>query len=105
MKAWQMLELGDPWDLLELHEVASPEPDAESVRINVEATDLNFADILQCQGRYQVRREPPFTPGINAAGRIVAAGEDSGLKVGQRVIGPTMDGFGGYGFSRTGLGC
>ena len=52
MKAWQMLELGDPWDLLELREVASPEPDAESVRINVEATDLNFADILQCQGRY-----------------------------------------------------
>ena len=97
MKAWQMPELGDPWDLLQLAEVTSPAPDAESVRIRVEATDLNFADILQCQGKYQIRRDPPFTPGINSAGTIVEAGADSGLEVGQRVIGPTMEGFGGYG--------
>ena len=80
MKAWQMPELGDPWDLLQLAEVTSPVPDAESVRIRNEATDLNFADILQCQGS-TIRRDPPFTPGINSAGTIVEAGADSASRL------------------------
>ncbi len=96
MKAWQMQQTGDPWDRLEIAEVTLPSPEAGSVRIKVEATDLNFADILQSQGTYQVKLEPPFTPGMNAAGTVIEAGPDSPFSVGDRIIGPSLGGWGGY---------
>ena len=96
MKAWRIPELGDPWDKLTIEEVPSPEPGDGMVRIDVHATDLNFADILQCQGDYQVKLTPPFTPGMNAAGTVVAAGRDCGLAIGDRVTGPTTGPHGGY---------
>ena len=96
MKAWRLSELGLPWDVLTLEEVASPEPSPGTVRIRVEATDLNFADILQCQGTYQEKRQPPFTPGMSAAGEVVAVGAGVALEVGQRLVGSTADGWGGY---------
>ena len=96
MKAWRINELGDPWEKLMIEEIESPSPKAGQISIGVEATDLNFADILQCQGRYQVKLTPPFSPGMNAAGTILEVGEDVELQVGQRVVGPTMGGYGGY---------
>lgn len=96
MKAWRINELGDPWQQLVVEDMDSPSVRKGQVLIQVEATDLNFADILQCQGRYQVKLEPPFSPGMNSAGRILAVGEGVELEVGQRVVGPTMGGFGGY---------
>jgi NADPH2:quinone reductase len=92
-----MQALGNPWDELLIADVALPAPKAGVLRIRVESTDLNFADILQCQGRYQVRLDPPFTPGMNAAGTIIDTGDDCGdFRVGERVIGPTLDIWGGY---------
>ena len=96
LKAWRIKELGDPWEKLMIEEIESPSPKAGQISIGVEATDLNFADILQCQGRYQVKLTPPFSPGMNAAGTILEVGEDVELQVGQRVVGPTMGGYGGY---------
>ena len=96
LKAWRINELGDPWEKLMIEEIESPSPKAGQISISVEATDLNFADILQCQGRYQVKLTPPFSPGMNAAGTILEVGEDVELQVGQRVVGPTMGGYGGY---------
>lgn len=99
MKAWQMHQLGDPWDALNVAELPSPKPGPGMVRISVEATDLNFADILQCQGRYQVRLDPPFTPGMNSCGTVQAVGDgvnETGLAVGHRVVGPTVGSHGGY---------
>ena len=96
LKAWRINELGDPWEKLMIEEIESPSPKAGQISIGVEATDLNFADILQCQGRYQVKLTPPFSPGMNAAGTILEVGEDVELQVGQRVVGPTMGGYGGY---------
>lgn len=96
MKAWQIQQLGDPWDELTIAEVASPSPAADMVRIDVAATDLNFADILQCQGNYQVKLAPPFTPGMNSAGTVTAVGADSKFAVGDRVVGPTVGSWGGY---------
>ena len=66
-----MNKLGDPWALLEMEELDLPAANGDQIKISVEAADLNFADILQCQGRYQVKLEPPFTPGMTAAGRII----------------------------------
>lgn len=96
MKAWRLHQLGLPWEVLDLQAVPSPEPGPGQARIRVEATDLNFADILQCQGTYQEKRQPPFTPGMSAAGLVDAVGEGAGLTVGQRVVGSTAAGWGGY---------
>mgnify|MGYP001213634392 FL=1 len=96
MKAWRINELGDPWERLVIEEIEEPKPRTGQLLIGVEATDLNFADILQCQGRYQVKLTPPFSPGMNAAGTILAVGDNVELEVGQRVVGPTMGGYGGY---------
>ncbi|MBT6893624.1 MAG: alcohol dehydrogenase catalytic domain-containing protein, partial [Gammaproteobacteria bacterium] len=96
MKAWQMNELGDPWTNLCVGEVTLPTAPKGVCRIEVEAVDLNFADILQCQGSYQVKLDAPFTPGMNAVGKVVEVGENSGHAVGDRIIGPAYKGFGGY---------
>ena len=96
MRAWQMSRLGDPWRELAPVETTAPVPPVGTVRIRVEASDLNFADILQCQGTYQVQRTPPFTPGMSAAGTVEAAAVNSGFGVGERLVGPTVDPAGGY---------
>lgn len=96
MRAWQLHEPGDPWTNLVLADLDPPEPGPGEVLVDVEGTDLNFADILQCQGQYQVKVETPFTPGMSTAGTIVAAGPDVELKVGDRVVGWTVVGSGGF---------
>jgi NADPH2:quinone reductase len=96
MKAWRLTELGDPWDVLSLQEVDSPVPATGEARVEVSASDLNFADILQCQGQYQVRLEPPFTPGMSVAGTVVEVGPECDLTIGDRVLGMTASGWGGY---------
>ena len=97
MQAWQMHELGDPWDELRLGEVEPPEPGPGMVRVTVEAADLNFADILQCQGSYQVKVPTPFTPGMSCGGTINAVGDGVDLEVGTRVLGMAAPGSGGFG--------
>lgn len=96
MKAWQLHETGDPWTNLVQAEVASPDPGPGEVLVDVDGTDLNFADVLQCQGQYQVKVPTPFTPGMNTAGTIVAVGPGVTLEVGQRVVGWTVVGTGGF---------
>ena len=100
-----MPELGDPWAVLETADIAVPLPGPGEVLIDVAATDLNFADILQCQGTYQVRLEPPFTPGMGSGGVVRAVGDGvAGIEPGQTVIGPTVGIHGGYAESATLLG-
>lgn len=96
MKAWRMPELGDPWQKLVVEDIASPDVEPGMVKIAVEATDLNFADILQCQGSYQVKLEPPFTPGMGSVGRVLDVPDGVDLQIGQRVVGPTVGPAGGY---------
>jgi NADPH2:quinone reductase len=96
MRASQMHELGDPWERLLVADIEPPALQEDTVRIAVEATDLNFADILQCQGSYQVKLQPPFTPGMGAVGRVLEAAPGVDLEIGQRVAGPTVAGVGGY---------
>lgn len=56
------------------------------VLVEVAAAAVNPADTYTCQGVYTMQPEPPFTPGLEAAGRVVATGaavED--LEVGDHV--------------------
>ena len=91
-----MLKLGDPWKGLTVKELGSPRVSKETVRIRVEATDLNFADILQSQGKYQIKVTPPFTPGLNSLGVVLEAGVNSEFKAGDRIVGPCVAPYGGY---------
>lgn len=91
-----MQTLGDPWSELTIAATDPPPPGPGAVQVRVDATDVNFADILQCQGSYQVKLEPPFTPGMNTLGTITAVGPACDMEVGQRVVGPSLDAHGGY---------
>ncbi|MEM9055755.1 MAG: NADPH:quinone oxidoreductase family protein [Pseudomonadota bacterium] len=80
---------------VEVREVAKPEPRPGEVLIKVHATSINFPDILLCQGKYQLKLEPPFTPGMDIAGTIEALGDGvEGFAVGEAVCGGAR--FGGF---------
>jgi NADPH2:quinone reductase len=82
MRAVQVKAFGDV-DQLELVELPDPEPQAGQVRIRVQASGLNYADVMQRAGRYPGGPKPPFISGLEAAGGV-EAGE--GLPVGARVM-------------------
>lgn len=86
MKSWRVHAWGEP-ETMALEEVATPAPDAGQVRIRNHAAALNFFDILQVQGKYQVKPPFPFTPGAEVAGLIDAVGAGvASLKEGDRVM-------------------
>jgi NADPH:quinone reductase len=96
MQGWQVHELGDPGDVLTWGEMQDPEPGPGQVLVRVHAVACNFPDILVCQGRYQEKPPLPFTPGMEIAGEVVAAGEGAAAAVGDRVLGTPPMGKGGY---------
>jgi NADPH2:quinone reductase len=94
MKAVRCVELGGP-DKLKVEEVDRPEPGEGEVRLKVAGCGVNFADSLIIQGKYQVRPDLPFTPGMEVAGEITGVGAGvEGLARGQLVVG--MSGTGGF---------
>jgi NADPH2:quinone reductase len=86
MRALRVNELGSAAKVLREEDVAIPEPGPGQVRVRVAATALNFADDLLCQGKYQIRPDPPFTPGMELSGRVVACGEGATVAIGERVM-------------------
>jgi len=87
MKAWRINAHGGPEEALVLEDgIPEPEPAADQVRIRVGAAALNFGDDLLCRGTYQLRPELPFTPGLEVAGEVVAAGPDAGIELGTRLM-------------------
>jgi len=85
MKSVQCNALGPLADLV-VADVADPVPTGRQVVIKVEAAGVNYPDGLLVQGLYQMRPELPFTPGMEAAGEVIALGPDvSNVKIGDRV--------------------
>jgi NADPH2:quinone reductase len=73
MRAIVLESYGGP-EVLQVREVPDPEPGPEEVVVAVVATALNRADLLQRRGHYP---GPPMAheiPGMELAGRVVAAG-------------------------------
>ncbi|MGI9287039.1 MAG: NADPH:quinone oxidoreductase family protein [Pseudomonadales bacterium] len=86
MKAVVCNELG-PAEKLALEDVAEPEVGADDVLVDMQAAALNFPDVLQIQGKYQVQPPLPFNCGGEGAGIVIAVGTNvSKCKVGDRVI-------------------
>ena len=77
-------ELGN----IELAEVPPPAPPGPGkVAVDVAAAGVNFADILMVTGKYQERPLPPFTPGLEVAGRVSTVGPGvTRVKPGDRVL-------------------
>ncbi|TQL68693.1 NADPH:quinone reductase-like Zn-dependent oxidoreductase [Nocardioides albertanoniae] len=86
MRAALVKEFGQP-SVLSVDEVPDPEPGPGEVVIAVGAASVNFPDLLVVDGSYQNLPARPFTPGKEAAGRVVAVGHGvERISVGQRVM-------------------
>lgn len=85
-RSWVVRQFGDPAHALSLEITEPKAPNDGETQIAVDAVGLNFPDLLVCAGRYQERPEPPFSPGFEAAGAVIAAGPGSRFEPGQRVI-------------------
>lgn len=98
MRAWQATALGEPEKVLELNDdVPKPEPGPGQVLVRVGSVALNFPDVMLCRGQYQIRLEPPFTPGVELSGEVVECGEgvDAEGLLGSRVLGTPVLPLGG----------
>lgn len=73
-------------DDLRVGELPLPEPGPGEIRVRVHAAALNFPDVLMPEGKYQYKGEPPFAPGMEAAGVVDALGAGvEGFAPGDRV--------------------
>jgi NADPH2:quinone reductase len=91
MRALQVTSLDGP-DGLAMVEIAEPAAGA-GVRIDVVAAGAAFPDLLLSQGRYQLRPDLPFTPGVEVAGIVRDAPDDAPFAAGDRVMAFTFGGF------------
>jgi len=74
-------------DSIEFHQKLVKPLKPGEVRIAVKAAGLNFPDLLMTYGKYQFRPDPPFVPGMDAAGEIIEISANvSKVKVGDRVM-------------------
>ena len=82
MRAIQVKGFGGV-DQLELVELPDAQPQPGQVRIHVEASGLNYADVMQREGLYPGGPKPPFIPGLEAAGVVE---EGNAFPAGTRVM-------------------
>ena len=76
-------ELGEtPLDAIEHHaaleEQPMPEPGPDEVVIQVASAAVGWVDLIMASGQYQHPPKPPYTPGLEYAGTIVAVGPAGG---------------------------
>jgi len=88
MKAVIITRPGGP-EVLEIQQRPKPEPGLGQIRVRVQASALNRADLLQRMGNYPVPPGyPPDIAGMEYVGEVDALGEASMLwRVGDRVMG------------------
>ncbi|KAJ7770213.1 alcohol dehydrogenase [Mycena maculata] len=92
MKAFVIRELGHPSNITVTADWPEPKLGKTQIMVDVYSAGLNFYDILQAQGRYQVKPPLPFVLGSEFAGKVshgfsLPAG--CPFKAGDRVFGAT----------------
>jgi NADPH2:quinone reductase len=87
MKAVVCEAFGGP-EVLALREVPDPPPPGPGeLQVRIRARGVQYVDVLMLAGKYQFRPEPPFIPGSEGAGEVVAIGPGvNGFKPGDRVM-------------------
>ncbi len=87
MRAMVCEAFGGPEELA-LRELPDPPPPGPGeVQVRITARGVQYVDVLMLAGKYQFRPDPPFIPGSEGAGEIVAIGPGvGGFKPGDKVM-------------------
>ncbi|MFB6072794.1 MAG: zinc-binding alcohol dehydrogenase family protein [Halobacterium sp.] len=85
MQAIEVTAFGDD-SVLEAVERERPDPGPGEVLVDVAAAGVNFADVMQRRGHYHGGPEPPYVPGMEAAGTVADVGDGVDREVGERVV-------------------
>ena len=80
------MEAITPEGVMRLADVPDPRAGPGRYVVEIEAAGLNFLDSLMLRGLYQTKPPLPFTPGVEAVGRIVEAGTQTSLSAGTRLF-------------------
>ncbi|WP_445167529.1 NADPH:quinone oxidoreductase family protein [Mycolicibacterium sp. Dal123E01] len=91
MRAIVCREYGTPDDLV-LDELPNPTAGPGQVVVRVRAAAVNYPDVLMIAGKYQIKVPPPFSPGSEMAGEVLAVGEGVDYRAGDRVSATTFVG-------------
>jgi NADPH2:quinone reductase len=75
-------------EVLALRELPDPVPPGPGeVQVRIQARGVQYVDVLMLAGKYQFRPEPPFVPGNEGAGEVVAVGDGvTRFKLGDRIM-------------------
>ncbi|QDZ06242.1 NADPH:quinone oxidoreductase family protein [Sphingomonas panacisoli] len=94
MKALVVSSLAPDFAGCALADVSDPMRRPGQVLVRVRAASLNFPDLLMTEGKYQLKPDLPFVPGMEVAGEVVEADADSGFSEGVAVVaGTRLGGF------------
>ena len=87
MKAVVCEAFGGP-EVLHVRELPDPPPPGPGeVQVRIQARGVQYVDVLMLAGKYQFRPEPPFVPGNEGAGEVVAVGDGiTRFKPGDRIM-------------------
>ncbi|HPH87843.1 MAG TPA: zinc-binding dehydrogenase [Chitinophagales bacterium] len=95
MQAIYLVKNGKPKDAFEFRDIQITEPKDDEVGVIVEASGINFADVVARLGQYQDCPPLPAVIGYEAVGRVERVGKDiKTVQKGDRVLVFTR--FGGY---------
>ncbi|MEQ6899838.1 zinc-binding dehydrogenase [Nocardioides sp. YIM 152588] len=95
MRAVVHQEFGEPENVLDVEEVATPEPGPGEVRLKMLLAPIHNHDLWTVRGQYGYKPELPARAGTELVGVIDAVGEGvEGLEAGQRVA--TAGAFGAW---------
>lgn len=84
MRAARVTALDGPASV-RVDDVEAPTVAPGHVLVDVHEAGVAFPDVLLTRGLYQMRPDPPFTPGAECAGVVSAVAEGSAFSVGDRV--------------------
>ena len=92
MRAAVCPEYGPP-EVIRIHELPAPEIGPDQALVRVHAAAVNYPDVLFVADHYQLSIPPPFVPGSEFAGTVIAVGDTvADLEPGDRVSGSTLVG-------------
>jgi NADPH:quinone reductase-like Zn-dependent oxidoreductase len=95
MKACRIHRFGGP-DVIEVEDIAPPEPDPVEARVRVEASGVGPWDAWIRSGKSVVPQPLPLTLGVDISGEIDRLGDGvTDLRVGEPVFGATKERFTG----------
>ncbi len=97
MKQAQYSEYGNPEQVIDLVETPKKELTNGQVRLELEASSINPADLFVVQGTYPLRPKLPATPGNEGIARVTEITHGiTTVKVGDRVFIPFRSGVGAW---------